>query len=177
MGEKSNFIDFENIEEIANETVATGVTDFSKEEEMLKAVISKNSAKTEAELLYKSAKDENEKLMLRQTVVQASYPDEVKVTILDALDEYIRAELTQEIALANSIEEIQKDNSTLIPGVIGMVIIGFVVSIFFPIAWVIGILLAVVGYFSAKKENKEKMQSAMIALEKVEKYRKAGYRV
>lgn len=178
MGEKNSFIDFESmIDSAERANVINLSTDSSKEEELLKMEITNHSAKAEAELLFKSAQDENEKLLLRNNVVQGSYSDNVKVKILDLLDEYIKTELKEEIILSDSIEEIKKDKSNLLPGVVVMVVIGFIVSVFFPIAWIIGIVLAVAGYISSKKDYEAKMQKALIALEKVEKFRKAGYRI
>lgn len=176
MGENSNFVDFESFDGQENQAVKI-IDDFSSEENMLKTAISKKSAIDEMELLYKSAKDEEEKIAIRQIVLQNSYSDDVKLAMLDILDEYIREELKQEIALANSLGEIKKDNGNLKLGAITLVVIGFVVSIWFPVAWIIGIVLAVVGYISSQKENAVKLENAKMAFEKVEKYRKAGWRI
>lgn len=178
MSGNNGFIDFENM--IENSGTAKSVTTSdhsSKEEEMLKDVIIKNNAKTETDILYKSAQDENQKLMLRNNVVQGSYADDMKIKILDLLDGYVKEELKEEIILADSVKEIKKEKSNLLLGAVGIVVIGFITSVFFPIAWIIGIVLAIVGYVSGKKECETKMQSAVTALEKVEKFRKAGYRI
>lgn len=176
MEEKGNFIDFESFDGGAT-NIAVGTDNFSNEEDMLKAAINKKSAFEEIDLLYKSAKNDEEKIAIRQKILQTSYPNDIKSGLLDILDETIKDELKQEIALANSLKEIEKDNSNLVPGVIAFVVIGFVVSIWFPIAWIIGIVLAVLGYSSAKKENAEKLENARKAVEKVEKYRSAGYHI
>ena len=87
MREKSNFIDFENIPGNSDTAGAIATSeDSSKEEEMLKEVINKNNAKTQAGLIYKSAQDESEKLMLRNQVVEGSYSNDMKLKILDLLD-------------------------------------------------------------------------------------------
>ena len=174
MREKSNFIDFENIPGNSDTAGAIATSeDSSKEEEMLKEVINKNNAKTQAGLIYKSAQDESEKLMLRNQVVEGSYSNDMKLKILDLLDGYLKEEIT----LADSIEEIKKEKSNLLLGAVGIVVIGIIVSVFFPIAWLIGIVLAIAGYVASKKDNDEKMKKAVSAIERVEKYRQAGYRI
>lgn len=176
MGKNDDFIDFESFDGGAT-NVAEGTDNFFDEENMLKAAINKKSAFEEIGLLYKSAKNDDEKIEIRQKILQTSYPNDIKSELLDSLDETIKDELNQEIALANSLREIEKDNSSSLVGFVGIVVIGFVVSIWFPIAWIIGIVLAVLGYFSSKKENAEKLKNARKAVEKVEKYRSAGYRI
>ena len=151
MREKSNFIDFENIPGNSDTAGAIATSeDSSKEEEMLKEVINKNNAKTQAGLIYKSAQDESEKLMLRNQVVEGSYSNDMKLKILDLLDGYVKEELKEEITLADSIEEIKKEKSNLLLGAVGIVVIGIIVSVFFPIAWLIGIVLAMAGYVASK---------------------------
>lgn len=178
MREKSNFIDFENIPGNSDTAGAIATSeDSSKEEEMLKEVINKNNAKTQAGLIYKSAQDESEKLMLRNQVVEGSYSNDMKLKILDLLDGYVKEELKEEITLADSIEEIKKEKSNLLLGAVGIVVIGIIVSVFFPLAWLIGIVLAIAGYVASKKDNDEKMKKAVSAIERVEKYRQAGYRI
>ena len=178
MEDYNGFIDFEHMvdgveEEKSNSMLSQG----NPEEEMLMEAVIKNNAKATAESLYKSAQNEEEKLLLREKVAYGSYPDDIKGRVLDILDEYVKEELKQEIVLAASIEKIKKEHSDLKLGAIAMVVIGFVVSVFFPLAWIIGIILAVIGYKSSKKESEAKMQNAMSAFEKVEKYKSAGYRI
>ncbi len=115
--------------------------------------------------------------MLRNQVVEGSYSNDMKLKILDLLDGYVKEELKEEITLADSIEEIKKEKSNLLLGAVGIVVIGIIVSVFFPIAWLIGIVLAMAGYVASKKDNDEKMKKAVSAIERVEKYRQAGYRI
>lgn len=176
MGENNSFIDFENMTE-DSKVEEKLLNESSQENEMLREVITKNNAKAEAEMLYKTSKDENEKLLLRNSVIQGAYDNDVKIKILDLLDAYMREELKSEVNLANSLPEIKKQKSNLLLGAVAIVIIGFIVSIFFPFAWLIGIVLSVFGYISAKKEKEVEMQKATAALEKVERYRNAGYRL
>lgn len=176
MGKNSNFIDFENMEE--NVDVEKNLlSGFSQEDEILKAVVIQNNARAELDILLNNAKDEGEKLQLRNSVLQGNYTEDIKSEIIQLLDAHMRNELEKEINLANSLEEIKKDKDNLVLGVVAMVIIGFAASIIFPIAWLIGIVLAVVGYNSAKKEKEVELQEAIAASEKVERFRNVGYQI
>lgn len=177
MENSSGFIDFENLTGSTDEKAEIISKEFLQEDEMLNAMITRNNARAEAELLYKSAKDENEKLLLRDNVVHGEYAENVKVKILDILDDYIKKELKQEIELVASLEEIKEEKHNLKLGVIVIVVIGFAVTPFFSMAWLIGIALAIVGYYSGNREQDKKLQKATMAAERIQRYRDAGYRV
>ncbi len=177
MEKSSNFIDFENFEENTREESKGVPNESVQEEEMLNTMIAKNNARAEAEFLYKSAKDENEILLLRDNVIRGTYAENLKVKILDILDDYIKEELKQEIELAASLDEIKDEKNNLKLGAVVLIVIGFVVTPFFATAWLIGIALAVAGYYFGNKEQSVKLQKAEMAAERIKKYRKAGYRI
>ncbi len=103
-------------------------------------------------------------------------PDKDKEKLKTEANKKVKNIFAKEIKNGKEYQKTVVSGKDIVLGVIGFLIIGLIVSFFFPPAFIISVALAVlsvIGNMSEKKKNVEKKQD----YELVQKLIKAGYNV
>lgn len=116
----------------------------------------------------------NQLCSMKRIVLGRIQSDKARNLMGRLLDQKVEERLSDTIALARSLHDIEKAKRDVKIGAVTIVIIGFLLSIFlFRKALIIAIILAVAGVFG--DENRRKEKKAQAACRLLEQYKAAGY--
>lgn len=125
--------------------------------------------------------NEQDFLMLRAQILNMNIAENEKAELLSALDAATKQRLQTAFELAAQYAEANESPASLILGCIVIIAIGLAINYFFTMKWpgiIAGALvaLALLGKLTAKGD-KRKMEECRKAVELLQKYREAGYKI
>lgn len=121
-------------------------------------------------------RNEAEYLQLHHKIRQSSYSDHKKMLMAEALDNITAVRLEEDIEQADLLAYCKKETSEHNSGIVGIIVIGIILTIWFTNAWWIAIIIAVLSYMGGK-EDRVKLKQAEQAEAKIRQYRMNGFRI
>lgn len=169
-GKRNNdgLIDFENLASIQSQPVA-GLNP------ALEKLRVQNAVAEEFARLTEGCKNEEDFLSLRSKVIHTDYTNFNKEILLEEVDKYVAEKMAPIVQEASLLGKRKEDMKNAYLGAVGIVVIGGVLTIFFPLAFPIAVALAVLGLIGNIKDGRQNCRSSKEALARIEKYKKAGY--
>ncbi len=119
---------------------------------------------------------EKEYLQLHRKIRALPCSDAEKLLMVEALDYLTSIRLKEEISRADSLEYYQDEVKDTRSGMIGMIVIGFIISYWFSAAFTISIIIAVLGYIGNSEERRS-LKYAKQAKAYIDKYRSNGFQI
>lgn len=141
----------------------------------LEKLRSQNAVAEEFARLTGECKNEDDLLFLRNKISSTEYTNLNKDTLLEEVDKYVAEKLASATREAALLGKYKEDLKNAYLGAVGIVVIGMVLTIFFPIAFPIAVVIAILGLIGNMKDGRRNCQASEAALNKVEKFKKAGY--
>ena len=135
-----------------------------------------SSAISQIEAMYTLCSTEQEYMGLRQRVLSGTYSDQDKAVMVSELDRLMSKRLHDELALEADLPAAKEEVSKLAMGTVLFVVIGLIVTMFFPIALLITAVLVLCCIVGGAKDRKRKKQCVR-AHKHLEQYRKLGYKI
>ena len=121
-------------------------------------------------------RNEVEYLQLHHKIRQSSYSEHKKMLMAEALDNITAVRLEEDIEQANSLAYCKKETSEHKSGIVGIIVVGIILTIWFTNAWWIAIIIALLSYMGGK-EDRAKLKQAEQADAKIRQYRLSGFRI
>lgn len=131
--------------------------------------------------MFQLCSSEQDFLMLRSQILNMNIAENEKAELLSALDAATKQRLQTTFDLAAQYAEANESPASLILGCIVIIATGLAINYFFTMKWpgiIAGVLvaLALLGKLMAKGD-KRKMEECKKAVELLQKYREAGYKI
>ncbi len=121
-------------------------------------------------------RNEAEYLQLHRQIRQSAYSDHEKRLMDEALDYITSMKLEEDIEHADSLAYCKKEVSDHKSGIVWVVVIGFVLTIWFASAWWIAIIIAILSYIGGSDDRKA-LKDAEQAEARIRQYRMNGFRI
>lgn len=121
-------------------------------------------------------RNEAEYLQLHHKIRQSSYSEHEKMLMAEALDNITAVRLEKDIEQADSLAYCKKETSEHKSGIVGIIVIGVILTNWFVNAWWIAIIIALLSYMGGK-EDRVKLKQAERAEAKIRQYRMNGFRI
>ena len=134
-----------------------------------------SSAISQIEAMFTLCSTEQEYMGLRQRVLDGAYSDQDKAVMVSELDRLMSKRLHDELALEADLPAAKEEVSKLAMGTVLIAVIGLVVTMFFPIALLITVLVLCCIAGGAKDRKRKKQ--CVRAHKRLEQYRKLGYKL
>lgn len=135
-----------------------------------------SSAISQIEAMYTLCSTEQEYMGLRQRVLGGTCSDQDKAVMVSELDRLMGKRLHDELALEADLPAAKEEVSKLAMGTVLFVVIGLIVTMFFPIALLITAVLVLCCIVGGAKDRRRKKQCVR-AHKHLEQYRKLGYKI
>lgn len=168
---KAGLIDFSNLDADSEPVVKTNSNT------PLDKLRKQNAAADEVERLITMCKNEEELLRLRNKIIDTDYGTMDKREMITTLDNYVLKKIDPIIKEAALLEKRQEESKNTWFGAVSIIVIGIIVSFFFPLALPIAIAIVVLGVIGNSGSAKKELASSENAAKIVAQYKSAGYPV
>lgn len=128
------------------------------------------------ESMFTLCSKEDDFLSLRQRILSGNDSETDKAAMVVELDRLMRDRLKDALELEANLPAAKKEVSNLTGGCIFILILGIVIAFFFPIAFPIAAVLAIIAYIGGGKDRKRKKE-CIKAQKRLNQYRKQGYKI